>query len=317
MYRLLTRANLSSEGPTLKPFLQGEVMSSANRLVLPAILSAFAVLAACGSGSGFTQPVAPPTGSFSNSNLNGTYVFSVSGTDNINGAPYAIVGSFTADGNGGITSGTLDMNDAAFPSSSIAPVADADNHRRLLSRWSGRARTDDAHTFSTPFGNNIVLDFVLLDSSHGLVTSSTTTPPAAARSTCKRPEPLLPVLCFQSLWDDGNRSAVRGRGQLYRWQWWSLTGLVDVNDGGSNALPTSHLPVRCRFGPSVTPGTAASLGIKRDVRRIRHRRHASEVHRDGSDRTLGRRIFSSQHRHAHGQPGLCFGWLCAMQFDFV
>ena len=57
-------------------------MSLRRFLVAPAILFAFAALTGCSSnGSGITNPVAPPSGSFSNSNLNGTYVFSVSGLD--------------------------------------------------------------------------------------------------------------------------------------------------------------------------------------------------------------------------------------------
>src|SRR5271167_194573 len=82
-------------------------MSLRNRLVLPVILFALAMLAACGSGS--TPVVPPPTGGFSNTNLNGTYVFSTSGSD-VNGVFIAIAGVFTASG-GTIQSGTMDVND--------------------------------------------------------------------------------------------------------------------------------------------------------------------------------------------------------------
>ncbi len=116
-------------------------MSLRNRLVLPVILSAIAVLVGCGSGSSFTTPVPPPGGSFSNSNLNGTYVFSVSGTDTT-GAPYAMVGTFTANGSGGngeggITGGTLDLNDAAFPHSCPMPRSATAATR---STWTGEGR---------------------------------------------------------------------------------------------------------------------------------------------------------------------------------
>ncbi len=86
-------------------------MSLRTRLILPIILSSLAVLAGCG---GTSNPVVtpPPSGSFSNSNLTGTYVFSVTGT--VNDAPVndfvTIMGAFTADGKGNITGGVIDQN---------------------------------------------------------------------------------------------------------------------------------------------------------------------------------------------------------------
>src|ERR1051325_6022380 len=86
-------------------------MSPRHQLILPVIFSALAVLAGCG-GTSTTKATPPPSGSFSNSNLNGTYVFSVAGSDS-GGNYMATVGTFTADGNGKITGGTLDFNDNA------------------------------------------------------------------------------------------------------------------------------------------------------------------------------------------------------------
>jgi len=82
---------------------------------LVAVLAAVAALfaAACSSNN---APSAPPpvTGGFTNADLNGTYAFSMSGTDagaNF-GAFIARVGSFTADGNGHITAALEDVTDA-------------------------------------------------------------------------------------------------------------------------------------------------------------------------------------------------------------
>src|SRR5579864_3710688 len=92
-------------------------MSLRDRVFFPIIISTLMILTGCGgNGVSIAKPVAPPSGKFSNSNLSGTYVFSVSGID-VNGAPYSVVGSFTANGSGGngggaITGGTIDMNDA-------------------------------------------------------------------------------------------------------------------------------------------------------------------------------------------------------------
>ena len=54
----------------------------------------------------------PPTNTFSNGNLEGQYAFSMTGTDGSSGTlvPYARVGSFIADGKGGISGGNEDVN---------------------------------------------------------------------------------------------------------------------------------------------------------------------------------------------------------------
>ena len=60
-----------------------------------------------------TPPPGPgPQGNFSMASLNGTYAFSMSGTDNsIFGNPIARIGSFHADGQGNITMAIEDVND--------------------------------------------------------------------------------------------------------------------------------------------------------------------------------------------------------------
>jgi hypothetical protein len=79
-------------------------------LVLAAVAALFA--AACSSNGAPTVPP-PVTGGFSNADLQGTYAFSMSGTDagaNF-GAFIARVGSFTADGRGNITAALEDVTD--------------------------------------------------------------------------------------------------------------------------------------------------------------------------------------------------------------
>ncbi len=61
-------------------------------------------LVACGNG---TAPITlPPLGA---SALSGSYVFTASGTNSSDG-DYSVIGSFTADGKGNITSGVADYN---------------------------------------------------------------------------------------------------------------------------------------------------------------------------------------------------------------
>jgi hypothetical protein len=143
-------------------------MSVRNAFVLLLTLSLMTFLMACGgNGSPPANPTPPPTGGYSNSDLNGTYVFSISGIDS-NSAPLSIVGTITANGSGTITGGALDMNDSAFPGDGITPPADlAIGSSSYNITVDGRGTTK--LNVSTPLGNTLTLDFVLQDSSHGLV----------------------------------------------------------------------------------------------------------------------------------------------------
>jgi hypothetical protein len=147
-------------------------MSVRNGFVLLLALSALLFLAACGSnGNSVSIPVAPPSGNFSNSNLNGTYVFSVLGSD-FNGAPYAIVGTINADGSGGngrgtITGGTIDINDSETTPAPGLSIATGGFYSIGID---GRGTFTIGTTTANPFGANMTFDVVLSSSSHGLVT---------------------------------------------------------------------------------------------------------------------------------------------------
>jgi hypothetical protein len=134
-------------------------MSLRNRLVVPTIFLSLAVLVGCG-GTTFNSSTPPPTGSFSDSNLSGTYVFSAVGS-NSSGVFFALVGILTANGSGGITGGTLDLND---PTLGVFPGL-------VISSGTYRVTTDGrgTATLNTSQGS-IGLAFVLSSSSHGLVT---------------------------------------------------------------------------------------------------------------------------------------------------
>jgi hypothetical protein len=69
---------------------------------------ALSVLAFCMAACSSKVTPTPPSGPFSNSSLNGQYAFSLTGV-NINGAYFARIGSFAADGTGSITSGLQDV----------------------------------------------------------------------------------------------------------------------------------------------------------------------------------------------------------------
>jgi hypothetical protein len=227
-------------------------MSLRNRLVLPLIFSSLAVLAGCGS-NGTTKIIPPPGGSFSKSNLNGTYVFSVAGTDS-GAAPYAIVGAFTADGNGSIKGGTLDINDAVGLQVSNAPIS-AGTYTVSVD---GRGTTTLVN--STGFGN-VTLDFVLQDSSHGLVTEfdgnasgsgtldvqTSGTSPAGTYAFSFSGADATSGNAFATV---GNFAVGGGVGAGN-----SVSGLEDFNNGGIIAYSGETLSGTLAVGPSSTPGT--------------------------------------------------------------
>jgi len=139
-------------------------MSLRNRLVLPPILLSLVALAACGGGGISHVITPPPAGGFTNSDLSGTYVFSVTGSD-FNFAFLTMVGTLTADGNGTITGGALDLNDA-FLSSPVINLPITGGSYSVTADGRGQATL----TAATPFGSSMIVDFVLATGSHGLIT---------------------------------------------------------------------------------------------------------------------------------------------------
>jgi hypothetical protein len=147
-------------------------MSLSNRLVLPAILASLAVLAACGGGSSSNPPVnPPPSGSFSNGNLNGNYVFSVTGTANDQFNDFVtIMGVFTADGRGNITGGVLDQNSTATNGLILANITSGAYSVGPDGRPTGNSTIPiGLLTLQTDTAGAFQFDFVLTSNSHGLV----------------------------------------------------------------------------------------------------------------------------------------------------
>jgi len=142
-------------------------MSLRNRLVLPIILFALAILVACGGSTNSTTP--PPSGAFSNTNFNGTYTFSISGEDagSGSGSIFTMAGSLTACGctKGTISGGTVDLVDntgtaaaAAIGSTSTYSISkDGRGFAKLLITPTGGSQFE------------VDVDFVLTSSSHGLI----------------------------------------------------------------------------------------------------------------------------------------------------
>ncbi len=229
-------------------------MSLTNRIFLPLILSAFGALLGCGgNGVSITHPTPPPSGGFSPSNLNGTYVFSSSGTDT-NGLAYAIVGTFTANGSQGITSGVLDMND-----SSVGPIANAAITSGSYSLGvDGRGQIKLNTGNSTPFTPPIVLDFVLQDSTHGLVTEFDANASGSGsldlQSSGVTPTGSYAFIFSGAYGTSGSGLATVGNFTLNAS---AMTGLEDFNSSGI-AVQAENLSGTFALGPSSTPGTQIS-----------------------------------------------------------
>jgi hypothetical protein len=127
-------------------------------MAIAAIASIF-LMAACGSGG---TPATPNPVGFNNGSLNGTYVFSTAGSD-ANGYFLTLAGALEADGNGGITGGTMDVIDPnVAPASPVAQSITSGSYHVSIDGRGQAKLTSSVGTFA--------LDFVLTSSSHGLVT---------------------------------------------------------------------------------------------------------------------------------------------------
>jgi hypothetical protein len=225
-------------------------MSLGKRLILPLAISALAALVGCGSSNSIPNPVPPPSGGFSASDLNGTYVFSVSGIDS-QGAPYAIVGTFTANGQGGISSGTIDVNDADLS----APVANS-----ALGSSSYKVGVDgrgQASLGTSPLGT-ITLDFVLQDSSHGAVTefdrNATGSGTLDLQTSGVSPVGSYAFSLSGSDYISGTANSFGTVGNLTIGSGGTISGLEDFNDAGF-AFTSQTLSGALVLGPSATPAT--------------------------------------------------------------
>ncbi len=236
-------------------------MSLRNRFVLPFILSTLAILSACGGSSG-PPVVPPPTGGFSASNLNGTYVFSVSGTDTT-GAPYAIVGTFSANGTGGITGGTVDVTDLNTGIFTNGPIANSPVSSNGTYQIGADGRGRAALGTSTPFGT-ITVAFALQDSAHGLITefdgSASGSGTLDLQSAGASPAGSY-AFSFSGADSGGNPFITIGDFTLGSGGAISA-GLQDFNDGGF-AFPDQVLSGTVVVGPSSTPATALATGAIR------------------------------------------------------
>lgn len=223
-------------------------MSLRNLFVLSIALVGFAVLVGCG-GSSPGVAVPPPGGSFSNSSLSGTYVFSTSGVD-VNGLFLLITGSLQANGSGGITGGMIDINSAAGISST--PISSGSYS--ITSDGRGQASLSS----NSPLSNGITLNFVLTSTSHGLVTEFDSFATGSGNIDLQSSGALQTsyAFSFSGITVSGNTEVpfamagaftLDGNGNI-------TAGVADINNNG-NSTGTTALPLTGTV-TAGTPGTA-------------------------------------------------------------
>jgi hypothetical protein len=144
-----------------------------NRFLLGTALLFGSFAAACGGGySTSTPPPSPgpgPQGNYSAASLNGTYAFSMSGTDNsVSGFPIARLGSFHADGQGNITTAIEDVNDGGSFSTFNFTAAPASNYS-ISADGKGTLTLSHPDVNNPAVADNFVFSIVMTSAAGGLM----------------------------------------------------------------------------------------------------------------------------------------------------
>src|SRR6202045_4805037 len=142
------------------------------RIFLAGSLALGLYAAACGGGNGTFTPTPPPTptpqGTYSIASLNGTYAFSMSGTDNTQGLAISRIGSFHADGKGNITMAIEDVNDGGLFSTFNFTAAPASKYT-MSSDGKGGLTLSHPDVVNPSVDDNFTFTSVLNSTSSGLM----------------------------------------------------------------------------------------------------------------------------------------------------
>src|ERR1700674_5047957 len=130
-------------------------------LTFPAVAALALLTVSCGGGGSSFPTPPPPTGGFSAASLQGSYSFSMSGTD-ASASPGAFIaraGSFNADGKGNITAAMEDVSDAGV----------VQNVQFTGGSYSIQANGKGTLTLNTLSGTGLILTIALNSSSKGVM----------------------------------------------------------------------------------------------------------------------------------------------------
>jgi len=142
------------------------------RIFLASSLALGLYAAACGGGNSTSTPTPTPTptpqGTYSLASLNGTYAFSMSGTDNTAGLSISRIGSFHADGQGNITMAIEDVNDGGSFSTFNFTAAPASNYT-MSSDGRGVLTLSHPDVVNPSVADNFTFSIALDSTSSGLM----------------------------------------------------------------------------------------------------------------------------------------------------
>jgi hypothetical protein len=201
----------------------------------PLIFLAVAALAlltvSCGGGGSSFPTPPPPTGGFSAASLQGSYSFSMSGTD-ASASPGAFIaraGSFNADGKGNITAAMEDVSDAGV----------VQNVQFTGGSYSIQANGKGTLTLNTLSGTGLILTIALNSSSKGVMiqTDLNATSSGSFIQQSSGAFSLTAITgpyVFDVSGTDVNGAPVSVVGQMTANAGGAITGgILDSNDGGS------------------------------------------------------------------------------------
>jgi hypothetical protein len=222
----------------------------AGGLLVTLAMASISLMTACGSSNNIPTP---NQSGFGNSNLSGTYVISITGTD-INSSsqavPFALAGTIVANGTGGITGGTLDIND---------PFNLGVNTGEAVSTSSGYSISQDGRgtgTIVTSVGS-FNIDFVMTTSSHGLISRFDTLGSGSGTIDVQAATPGISGSYAFSLAGTDSEQNPLGTVGAFTVSGNSVGGTEDFNDDGlSNDLTGLTLSGQLTAGASGTASTA-------------------------------------------------------------
>ncbi|MGA9390279.1 MAG: hypothetical protein WBV69_07510 [Candidatus Sulfotelmatobacter sp.] len=211
-------------------------------------ISGLLFLGACGGGSS-NSSTPPPSGGFNATNLSGTYVFSFSGADVLNGTFFAMAGTFVANGSGGITSGSVDIVDPAYGVLRNQTLVSGSGYKITSDgRGSGILATSGA-------AGKIGIDFVLTSNSHGLITRFDSNGTGSGTLDLQSSSATLGSYAFGLSGVDSSDNPFGAVGEFTVGNGGVITGLEDFNDN-KNPLTGGVLSGSVVLGASGAAGTA-------------------------------------------------------------
>jgi hypothetical protein len=197
--------------------------------------------AACGGGNGTFTPTPTPTptpqGSYSLASLNGTYAFSMSGTDNFQGLAISRIGSFHADGQGNITMAIEDVNDGGSFSTFNFTAAPASTYT-MSSDGRGVLTLSHPDVTNPSVADNFTFSIVLDSTSGGLMVETDGSSTMSGNFRLQNiSSTFAPAYAFDVTGVDlGNQTSASFVGRFTTNGVSGVTGgQVDINDGASSS----------------------------------------------------------------------------------